>query len=163
DPDAFTFESTGGNGGGGLTNLGILERESKAVTLASGWTRIFSGSIVNEFRTGYSTDVRDRRSQYVAGEVGSTLGIEVPDLARGVPGFPQFIFAGANRPSDIRDQRQNTFRDLDQSAFSISNNTTWVKGRHSIRFGGSYARNLATDGSSTGANESKGQYHVTRL
>ncbi len=161
DPDAFTFESTGGNGGGGLTNLGILERESKAVTLASGWTRIFSGSIVNEFRTGYSTDVRNRRSQYVAGEVGSTLGIEVPDLARGVPGFPQFIFAGANRPSDIRDQRQNTFRDLDQSAFSISNNTTWVKGRHSLRFGGSYARNFATDGYSTGANESKGQYNFS--
>ena len=29
DPDAFTFESTGGNGGAGLTNLGLLDRESK--------------------------------------------------------------------------------------------------------------------------------------
>ena len=29
DPDAFTFESTGGNGGTGLTNLGLLDRESK--------------------------------------------------------------------------------------------------------------------------------------
>ncbi len=29
DPDAFTFESTGGNGGGGLTNLGILDRASR--------------------------------------------------------------------------------------------------------------------------------------
>ncbi len=26
DPDAFTFESGGGNGGGGLTNLGLLDR-----------------------------------------------------------------------------------------------------------------------------------------
>ena len=161
DPDAFTFESTGGNGGGGLTNLGILDRQSKALTLATGWTRIFSNSIVNEFRTGYSEDVRDRRSQYIAGQVGAQLGIEVPELAQGVPGFPQFIFAGANRPSDVRDQRQNTFRDLDQAAFSISNNTTWVTGRHSLRFGGSYARNFAMDGYSTGANESKGQYNFS--
>ncbi len=161
DPDAFTFESTGGNGGGGLTNLGTLARDSRAITVATGWTRIFSNSIVNEFRGGYSEDVRNRRSQYVAGDVGASLGIEVPELARTVPGFPQFIFAGANRPSDIRDQRQNTFRDLDQAAFSLSNNTTWVKGRHSLRFGGSYARNMARDGYSTGANESKGQYNFS--
>jgi hypothetical protein len=161
DPDAFTFESTGGNGGGGLTNLGILDRASRAVTIATGWTRIFSNSIVNELRGGYSEDVRDRRSQYVAGDVAANAGIEIPSLAQDVPGFPQFIFAGANRPSDIRDQRQNTFRDLDQAAFSISNNTTWVKGRHSVRFGGSYARNFATDGYSTGANESKGQYNFS--
>ena len=161
DPDAFTFESTGGNGGPGLTNLGILDRASRAVTVATGWTRIFSNSMVNEFRAGYSEDVRDRRSQYVAGEVGAAVGIEVPPLAQSVPGFPQFIFAGTNRPSDIRDQRQNTFRDLDQAAFSISNNVTWVKGRHSLRLGGSYSRNFATDGYSTGANESKGQYNFT--
>ena len=161
DPDAFTFESTGGNGGSGLTNLGILDRASRATTIATGWTRIFSNSIVNELRGGYSEDVRDRRSQYIAGEVGASVGIEVPALAQGVPGFPQFIFAGANRPSDIRDQRQNTFRDLDQASFSISNNTTWVKGRHSVRFGGNYARNFATDGYSTGANESKGQYNFS--
>ena len=30
-PDAFTFESTGGNGGAGLTNLGLLDRQSKAI------------------------------------------------------------------------------------------------------------------------------------
>lgn len=161
DPDAFTFENTGGNGGGGLTNLGILERSSRAMTVATGWTRTFTNTIVNEFRMGYSADVRDRRSQYIAGQVGASVGVEVPALAQGVPGYPQFIFGGANRPSDIRDQRQNTFRDLDQSAFSISNTTTWVKGRHSLRFGGNYARNFATDGYSTGANESKGQYNFT--
>jgi hypothetical protein len=161
DPDAFTFEGTGGNGGGGLTNLGILDRSSKAVTVASGWTRIFSGTVVNEFRTGYSLDERNRKSNFVAGEVGSAVGVQVPALAVGVPGFPQFIFAGANRPSDVRDQRQNAFRDLRQASFSLSNNTTWVAGRHSFRFGGAYTRNFAKDGYSTGANESKGQYNFT--
>jgi hypothetical protein len=158
DPDAFTFESTGGNGGAGLTNLGLLDRKSKATTLAVGWTRIWSGTVVNEFRGGYTSDTRNRRSRFTAGALGSQLGLEVPPLAAQAPGFPSFLFAGANRPSDIRDQRQNTFRDLDQSSFSLSSSTTWLKGTHSLKFGGIYTRNYAKDGYSTGANESKGAY-----
>jgi hypothetical protein len=158
DPDAFTFESTGGNGGAGLTNLGLLDRQSKAITLAAGWTRVWSGTVVNEFRAGYSSDVRDRRSHFIAGDFAPQLGLEVPPLAAQAPGFPSFLFSGSNRPSDIRDQRQNTFRDLDQSSFSLSSSTTWLKGRHSIKVGGIYTRNYAKDGYSTGANESKGAY-----
>jgi hypothetical protein len=161
DPDAFTFESTGGNGGGGLTNLGLLARDSKAMTLAVGWTRIWSGTIVNEFRGGYSLDTRNRRSTYTAGAVGSTVGLEVPALAGEAPGFPTFLFSAPNRPSDIRDQRQNTFRDLDQSSLSLSSTTTWLKGPHAMKVGGIYTRNYAKDGYSTGANESKGAYTFT--
>ena len=156
DPDAFTFENTGGNGGTGLTNLGLLNRQSKAITLAGGWTRIWSGTTVSEFRGGYSSDNRNRRSHFIAGQL--PLGLEVPPLATEVPGFPSFLFSGANRPSDIRDQRQNAFRDLDQSSFSVSSTSTWLKGTHSIKFGGIYTRNYAKDGYSTGANESKGAY-----
>jgi len=158
DPDAFTFENTGGNGGAGLTNLGLLDRKSKATTFAVGWTRIWSGTLVHEFRGGYSADVRNRRSRFTAGTVGSQLGLEVPPLAAGAPGYPSFLFSGGNRPSDIRDQRQNTFRDLDQSSVSLSTGATWVRRAHSIKFGGIYTRNYAKDGYSTGANESKGAY-----
>ncbi len=161
DPDAFTFESTGGNGGAGLTNLGLLDRRSTATTLAFGWTRIWSSALVNEFRAGYSEDVRNRRSRFVAGDVTSQLGLEVPPLAAQAPGFPSFLFSGTNRPSDIRDQRQNTFRDLDQSSFSASSTATWLRGAHSIKFGGIYTRNYAKDGYSTGANESKGAYALS--
>ena len=161
DPDAFTFESTGGNGGAGLTNLGLLDRQSKAVTLATGWTRIWSGTVVNEFRGGYSTDKRNRKSRFVAGAFGSAVGIEVPPLAVEAPGLPQFLFSAPNRPSDIRDQRQNTFRDLDQSSLSLSSSTSWLKGSHSLKFGGIYTRNYAKDGYSTGANDSKGRYNFT--
>jgi hypothetical protein len=158
DPDAFTFESTGGNGGAGLTNLGLLDRQSKATTFAGGWTRIWSGTIVSEFRGGYSRDTRNRKSRFVAGSLGAQLQLEVPPLAAEAPGFPAFLFSGANRPSDIRDQRQNAFRDLDQSSASFSSSSTWLKGRHSLKFGGIYSRNYAKDGYSTGANESKGAY-----
>jgi len=161
DPDAFTFESTGANGGTGLVNVGLLRRDSNAITWANGWTRVWSRSVVNELRTGYSLDDRHRRSTYIAGDVGRQLGIEIPSLAQQAPGFPQFLFSGANRPSDIRDQRQNTFRDLRQASFSVSNNLTWLAGTHSLKTGGIYTRNYAKDGYSTGANESKGRYNFT--
>src|ERR671920_1766066 len=99
DPDAFTFESTGGNGGTGLTNLGLLDRQSKATTFAGGWTRIWSGATVTEFRGGYSRDTRNRKSRFVAGALGAQLQLEVPPLAAATPGFPSFLFSGANRPS----------------------------------------------------------------
>ena len=87
--------------------------------------------------------------------------IDVPTLAQQTPGFPQFLFAGANRPSDLRDQQQNTFRDLRQASLSLSNNLTWIAGTHSLKMGGIYTRNYAKDGYSTGANESKGRYNFT--
>ena len=105
-----------------------------------------------------AADTRNRKSHFVAGPLGAQLQLEVPPLAAEVPGFPSFLFSGTNRPSDIRDQRQNAFRDLDQSSASFSSSTTWLKGRHSIKFGGIYSRNYAKDGYSTGANESKGAY-----
>ncbi len=161
DPDAFTFEQTGGNGGTGLVNNGILDRNSKAVSWANGWTRVWSSTIVNELRGGYNSTTSNRRSHFIAGQVGQDIGVDVPALAQDAPGFPTFLFAGANRPSDIRDQRQNAFRDLDQSAISVSNNLTWLKGRHSLKVGGLYSHNLAKDGYSTGANESKGRYNFS--
>ena len=159
NPDAFTFESTGNNSGSGLTNLGTLDRSSKAITLATGWTKIFTPALFNEFRGGYSLDSRNRRSRYIAGDVASKLGIDIPALAAGAPGFPQFQFASGNRPSSIQDQRQNSFRDLRQASFSLSSSTTWVSGAHSMKGGGIYTRNYAKDGYSTGANNAKGQYN----
>ncbi|PYR60744.1 MAG: hypothetical protein DMF91_11560, partial [Acidobacteria bacterium] len=161
DPDAFTFEGTGGNGGTGLVNLGRVNRQSKAITWANGWTRVWSSAVVNEFRTGYSLDDRHRRSTFVAGDVARQVGIEIPSLAQQAPGFPQFLFSGSNRPSDIRDTQQNSFRDLRQASFSISNNLTWLARAHSLKMGGIYTRNYAKDGYSTGANESKGRYNFS--
>src|SRR4029453_11928567 len=99
-----------------------------------------------------------RKSRFVAGPVAAQLQLEVPPLAADVPGFPSFLFSGTNPPSDIPDQRQNAFPDLDQASASFSSSSTWLKGRHSIKFGGIYSRNYAKDGSSTGANETKGAY-----
>ena len=86
-------------------------------------------TIVNEFRGGYSEDARNRRSQFVAGDVGAAARDRGSAAGRRrVPASRSSSSPAPNRPSDIRDQRQNTFRDLDQSSFSLSSNSTWLKG-----------------------------------
>ena len=88
--------------------------QSKAITLAdgldarSGRTRSSTSSAAATAST-----TRNRQSQFVAGDVGS------PVRHRGAarwpqrrPGFRSSCSPAPNRPSDIRDQRQNTFRDL---------------------------------------------------
>ena len=104
DPDAFTFESTGGNGGGGLTNLGILDR---AVAGHDHRHRLDARSC----RTRSSTSSAAATARTCATVAASTsparsaprLGIEVPALAARAPGFPRSSFPArtARRTSAI--------------------------------------------------------------
>src|SRR4030095_8389864 len=71
DPSAITFE-----GGHALTNLGIQNRTINTATAIAGWTRIFSPSVVNEFRAGYNYDKTFRQSNYNVPDVDTQHGLE---------------------------------------------------------------------------------------
>ena len=89
DPDAFTFESTGGNGGAGLTNLGLLDRQSKAITLAGGWTRIWSGDASSTNSAAATARTRGIGAAISSpARLGPQLRLEVPPLAAEVAGLP---------------------------------------------------------------------------
>ena len=109
-------------------NLGLLDRAVESHDLANGWTRIWSSTLVNEFRGGYSDDTRNRRSQFIAGEFGAVRH-RGPAAGRGGARLPAVPLrrrqpsVGHPRPA------ANTFRDLDQSSFSLSNTSTWLTGR----------------------------------
>ncbi|MGI8672746.1 MAG: hypothetical protein ACR2LU_09080 [Luteitalea sp.] len=49
-------------------------------------------------------------------------------------------------------------RDTETTSFSLSDNVTWITGRHSLRVGGAWSRNHILDGFSAGANEGSGQF-----
>ena len=153
NPSSIIFESSQG-----LTNLGVLNSAVKTATAIAGWTRIYSNSVVNELRVGYNFDESGRSSQYNASALTSQWGIEIPEIAQNTLGFPGMLWAGTNRPTEIRDQRANVDRVLRQNSFSISDNVSWVKGSHSLKFGGLFTRNVARDGYSAGSNFGKGQY-----
>ncbi len=153
DPQSFTFEN------GNLTNLPILKSSLSTAAVIAGWTKIFSPTTVNELRIGYNYDNGNRHSNYVAEDVYRQLGLApAPSLiGTGKYGFPSFSFAGSNVPYRIADAQRNVDRTLKQNAFSISNNTTFVMGGHSLKVGGLWNRNQALDGFGIGVNV-RGQY-----
>ena len=153
-PNAITFEA-----GNALTNLPILKRNLDTASVIGGWTKIFTSTVVNEFRAGYNYDSSGRESTFLAAEVAATLGIEnAPSLGADRRGFPSIQFtAGTNRPTNIVDGGRNVDRTLRQNAFSISDNVTWIMGGHTLKGGGLWTHNTARDGFGFGVNF-RGQY-----
>jgi hypothetical protein len=159
DPNAVSFEA-GGNATGPLTNVGILDRKLDTASGVGGWTKIFSGTVVNEFRVGYNYDKTTRQSTFLSADVARQLGLEVPpSQAPGRHGFPSFQFtAGPTpRPTNINDAGRAADRTIIQNSFSIADNLSWIMGGHSLKAGGLFNRNLARDGFGTGINHS-GRY-----
>ena len=148
DPSSIRFEA-----GNALTNMPILDQHLNTGSVIGGWTRILSPAMVNELRGGFNHDNSTGQSNFVAGEVSSQLGIEVAPSKANSFGFPTFQFNGTgSRPLNIADQQRNVDRTVQQDAFSISDNLSWLKGAHSMKFGGLYTRNTARDGFGIGVN-----------
>jgi hypothetical protein len=151
NPQGMTFE--GGGATAALTNLPVLNRELNTSSLIAGWTRIFSPTVVNEFRVGYNHDDSKRESTYLAADVTRQLGLEVPaSIGADRHGFPTFTFSGSNRPVNIADAGRNVDRTLRQDALSISDNVSFILGGHSLKAGGLFTRNTAKDGFGFGVN-----------
>ncbi|HXK12481.1 MAG TPA: carboxypeptidase-like regulatory domain-containing protein, partial [Vicinamibacteria bacterium] len=150
DPNSIQFEA------GNLVNLGIRNTSLDTAAMIGGWTKIFSPTVVNEFRVGYNYDASYRQSQYTASQVNAQLGLETaPSLSPSRVGFPSFSFTGgaaANRPYNISDGSRNVDRTIKQNSFSISDNLTWVLGGHSLKIGGLWNHNTAQDGFGLGVN-----------
>ena len=155
DPRAFTYEVSGN----AFTNMPYLHNKLTTYSAITGWTRVFSSTVVNEVRVGYNYDNSVRKSNYVATELAAQLGTEAsPSLVAGATGFPAFNFVGGtNRPTNIADTGRNVNRTQYQNSFSISDNLSWIKGAHSLKTGFLFNRNSVRDGFGRGLNH-RGQY-----
>jgi len=92
------------------------------------WTRIFSPAILHELRYTYGTRINHAYSRGLGGNWPSQLGLSgLPDDA-----FPQFGAAGfANLGSASQERRQFPIRQ-----HQIVSNTSWIRNRHTFKFGG---------------------------
>jgi hypothetical protein len=154
DPNSIIFEA-----GNALNHLGTLDTTLKTASAIGGWTKVLSGTSVNEFRVGFNLDTSNRQSSYSAADVASQLGLELaPSLGGDRLGFPSINFqSGTFRPTNIADAGRNVDRTVNQNSFSISDNFTWIRGSHSIKTGALWSRNMARDGFGFGVNF-RGQY-----
>ena len=100
--------------------------------LAVNWNRIFSSSLVNEVLVGYNqiTIVSDTLDWAGIGNGNATLGIAggqpIPgaELDRVGPNVLTAIGAGASDTDTV------------DKTFQINEKLTWLKGAHSLKFGG---------------------------
>jgi hypothetical protein len=158
DPNSITFEA-----GNALTNMPILDSTLDTASAIGGWTKILGPTIVNELRTGYNYDHSKRQSTFNAANVASQLGIEnAPSLGPERLGFPSFLFTtgGQPRPTNIADASRNVDRIVNQNAFSISDNLSWLVGGHSLKMGGLWTHNTAVDGFGRAVNY-RGRYEFS--
>jgi len=116
----------------------------------STWTRIISPTIVNELRFTYGNRINHQRSYGLGGNWPSRLGLTgIPDHA-----FPQFTVAGFQTLGTNAQER----RQFPIQQYQIINNLSWVRGKHTMKFGAeirpsfNYEVNLPTASGAFGFN-----------
>jgi hypothetical protein len=125
------FDSTNGDGGGFFSGI----EDNAYRSFAASWTHLFRPSITNEFRVGYNR-VNSQRLQLNSNKtsaelLGNTDGVPGIPVGTDNGGLPQITF------SDVSQIGSPTFLPSHeiQNTFIFSDNLTWVRGKHSFKFG----------------------------
>jgi hypothetical protein len=125
------FDTTGGDGGGFFSGV----EDNAYRSFATSWTHLFRSNLTNEFRLGYNR-VNSQRQQLNADKTSEEL-LNFPGGFPGIPnvpgngGLPQLTF------NDINQIGSPTFLPSHevQNTYGLSENLTWVRGNHSLKFG----------------------------
>jgi outer membrane receptor protein involved in Fe transport len=131
----FPFGSLGGFGSGSRLAAFTNQSPTRVQVLSTSLLTTFSPSKLNEMRFGYSRFRTNFRSIDDAFDPQAQLGL---NLGTGKLGLPEFDFngnfenLGASAFSLPRGRLSETFQTLD--------NFTWIRGRHTLKFGGEYHR-----------------------
>ncbi|HMK21512.1 MAG TPA: TonB-dependent receptor [Terriglobales bacterium] len=99
-------------------------------------THLFSPSVVNDFRFGYVRINNNLINQTPAGVTADALGIDRPtnNITQSIYKFTFGSSGFQLGPTPPADQFQV------QNNYSFVDTVSWVKGAHSVRFGGEYTR-----------------------
>jgi hypothetical protein len=102
-------------------------------SFATSWTHIFKPQLINEFRLGYNRVNAHRLELNANTNVSADPSIDFPGVpfSPGIGGLPQLTF------SDVATLGSPTFLpsvEL-QNSYTLSENLTWVRGRHTLKFG----------------------------
>jgi hypothetical protein len=102
-------------------------------SFATSWTHIFKPELINEFRLGYNRVNAHRLELNANTNVSAEPNIDFPGVpfSPGIGGLPQLTF------SDVATLGSPTFLpsvEL-QNSYTLSENLTWVRGRHTWKFG----------------------------
>jgi hypothetical protein len=120
--------------GGNMYMMGGPNSEAFNQNIVAGWDRTLSASIVNELRVGFNRfNVVDFANTYGI-DVNNALGIPNGNIP-GLPytsGIAQFNISGFTSTGDPGWTDAKRIANI----FEYSDNLTWVKGKHTLKFGG---------------------------
>jgi hypothetical protein len=131
----FPFGSLGGFGSGSRLAAFSNDSPTRVQVVSASLLTTLSSSKLNELRFGYSRFRTNFRSIDDTFDPSTQLGL---NFGTGKLGLPEFDFngaienLGASGFSLPRGRLSETFQTLD--------NFTWIRGRHTIKFGGEYHR-----------------------
>ena len=114
--------------GGGFT-AGNQDNAYRSVALSE--THIFSPTLINEFRLGYNRINSHRLEPFANTDVSGQLGLIGVPFAPGTGGLPSICFSNYSciGASDFLPSVEK------QNSYVLSDNLTWNRGRHSLKFG----------------------------
>jgi len=116
-----------------LSYRGVLASRVRTQNSMLGWTRTISPSVLNDFHFSYNR-IHSARGPYFAGVPSmQALGVRLPIY----PSLPSISSIAAQGFFSIGDNLEAAFI---RNGFEWSNRTSWVRGRHSMQFGGEIAR-----------------------
>jgi hypothetical protein len=122
---------------------GIQLNGQPLYTRASQWvlanTRVFSSSKVNELRFGYNSMFNNISQQLANVEnVNEELGTPVKITDPNSWGIPNISLS--NSLSGLGNDANGPFT-IDDKVYQVTDNFSWVRGKHSMRFGGEFRYN----------------------
>lgn len=129
-----------------LVSPTTLRKADRNRTLAIGDTHIFSANWINEIRFGYFylNNTRELTEDFSTGDfTNAFIGVNNPasqfDTSRATTRLGHYV--GRNNLANFSFGGPNdSFNRRKQITFSIGDNVSWTRGRHSIKFGGEFKR-----------------------
>lgn len=113
----------------------FAEDDNDARTIALGYTKIFSPTLINETRFGYRRLKVDKKPLTQETNLAEKFGIKGVQQFKGITGLPRFIFAGKFGFQGLGEANfANNFKVSEGHQYL--NNTTWIRGNHTLKFGG---------------------------
>jgi hypothetical protein len=127
-----SFFAPPGNGGNGFADFPLIV-PPKAWSIAGGATHVFSSSLVNELRIGYTKNSADQLSPATT-PLFDQFGIKGITPFAGLNGLPQITVTNFSTLGD------RTFTPAPKSAeiLHISDNLPWTRGNHTLKLGGEF-------------------------
>ena len=118
-----------GDGGGFFSGI----EDNSYRSFATSWTHLFRPTLINEFRLGYNRINSHRFNFFFDQNVSQQLGFPGVPFGPDIGGLPQLTFGDGSAPT-LGSPTFLPSREI-QNSYVLNENLTWVKGRHTLKFG----------------------------